>query len=272
MLDYNYLKEKLNTECIGRSFIQFESIQSTAKKARIIASHSPDGMVVCADNQWENKTKRDKVWFSPQGGLYLSIIIDLDGKKDYSSLLTLLGGTATYHTLKGLGVVSVLKWPNDILINDKKIGAIFVDSVTCDNIVKYILSINLNIGIDRELLNDNLDNPATSLAEIDNLNILAEDIVAMLLNQIDGLIADCLGRKKCEEIYEAWERYINQFDNQVRLRKYGNKKWMECKIIGFNNNGELGCIHLSGNSDIIDPKKYEVTMIKGNKLNEDRQY
>lgn len=262
MLDYIYLKEKLNTECIGRSFIQFESLQSTAKKARIIASHSPDGMVVSADDQWESKTKRDKVWFSPQGGLYLSIIVSIDGKRDYSSLLTLLGGTAAYLTLKELGVVSVLKWPNDIMINDKKIGAIFVDSIISDGSVKYILTINLNISIDKDLLDSNVDSPAIALIEVHNSHIIMEDVAAVFLNHTDGLIADCLRKKKCERIYEPWEQYINQFDNQVRLRKYGNKKWMECKIIGFNNSGELGCIHLSGNSDIIDPKKYEITMIK----------
>jgi BirA family biotin operon repressor/biotin-[acetyl-CoA-carboxylase] ligase len=229
-------------------------------------------MVVCADDQWENKTKRDKVWFSPQGGLYLSVIIDLDGKKDYSSLLTLLGGTAAYHILKELGVASVLKWPNDIMVNDKKIGAIFVDSIISDRSGKYIFTINLNINVDKELLENNIDGPAINLMEVLNSHIKMEDIAAMLLNQTDELIVDCIGRKKCEKIYEPWEQYINQFDNQVKLRKYGNKKWTTCKIIGFNNSGELGCIHFNGNSDIIDTKKYEVTMIEGNKLDEDRQY
>ncbi|MDP3388322.1 MAG: biotin--[acetyl-CoA-carboxylase] ligase [Eubacteriales bacterium] len=262
MLDYNYLKEKLNTEHIGRSFIQFESLQSAAKKARIISPHSPNGMVVYTDTQWENKTKRDKVWFSPQGGVYISIILDLKVKKDYCSLLTLLGGTALYHTLKELGVTPILKWPNDVLIDDKKIGAVFVDNITCDYTERYILSINLNIGINRELFNGNLDSPAISLAEIYNSDIVTEDIIAMLLNQTDGLIADCFTKKNCQMIYEPWEQYISQFDNQVRLRKYGNKKWMECTIIGFNNSGELGFIQSNGVTDIIDPKKYEAIMIK----------
>lgn len=261
MLDYNYLKEKLNTEQIGRSFIQFESLQSTAKKARVIASHSPNGMVVCADNQWENKTKRDKAWFSPQGGLYISIIIGFDSKKDYRCLLTLLGGTAICNTLREIGVIPVLKWPNDIMIDDKKIGAVFVDSVTNDDVVKYILSINLNISIDRELLYRNLDNPTISLKEIYDSDIEIEDMLATLLNHIDGLIDDCFEGKNCGKIFEPWEHYIRQFDN-VRLRKHGNKKWMDCTIIGFNNNGELGFIQESGNSDIIDPQKYEVTLIK----------
>lgn len=262
MLDYNYLKEKLNTKQIGRSFIQFESLQSTAKKARVIASHSPNGMVVCADNQWENKTKRDKAWFSPQGGLYISIILGFDVKKDYSCLLTLLGGTAICDTLREMGVTSILKWPNDIMINDKKIGAIFVDSVTNDDVVKYILSINLNISIDRELLFNNLDNPFISLEEIYNSEIVIEDMLASLLNHADSLIEECFEGKNCGKIFEPWEDYIRQFNNYVRLRKYGNKKWIEATIIGFNNSGELGFIQSIGSPDIIDPKKYEVTMIK----------
>lgn len=262
MLNYHFLKDKLNTEYVGRSFIQFESLQSTAKKASTIASHSPNGMVVCADKQWENKTKRNKEWFSPQGGLYLSIILDLDRKKNYFCLLTLLGGSAVFHTLKDMGVSPVLKWPNDIMIHDKKLGAIFVDGITCGNIEKYILSINLNIDIDREMLADSLDNHAISLMAIYNSDIVMEDMVAMLLNHVDNLIGECYGKKSCDRIYEPWEQYLSQFANHVQLRKHGNKKWMECKIIGFNNCGELGFIQPSGNTDIIDPQKYEVIMTK----------
>lgn len=262
MIDYNCLKEKLKTDIIGRYFIQFESLQSTTRKAKAIAPHSPDGMVVCAENQWEDKTKHGKEWFSPPGGLYISTIISLDNKRDYSSLLTLLGGTAAYQAMKELGLNSELKWPNDIMIEGKKIGAVFCDSINYDNHLKYIFTINLNVSIKRELLEKNIDCPAISLNEIYDMDITMEDMMAKLLNRIEHLIETCIIGKKCEDLYEPWEQYINQFNNHARIRKYGNKKWIDSTIIGFNNSGDLGFMQSNGMPDVVDTKKYEIMMIK----------
>ena len=100
--------------------LHFSSVSSTQEIAKMILR---ENVVVVADEQREGRGRKGRRWFSPYGGLWMTIIL-----KDFNSqLLTLAAGIAVAKTLESFGVRSKIKWPNDIIIEGKKVAGILAE-------------------------------------------------------------------------------------------------------------------------------------------------
>jgi len=134
------IEKGLKTEFVGRQIHHFYELDSTNLRARKIAADSPNGTVVIAEEQFEGKGRTGGAWASPPGGIYLSIILKPDIPPDQLHRLTLVTGVAAVEVLNELGLNAEIKWPNDILINEKKVCGI--------NYVIIGIGVNANTGID----------------------------------------------------------------------------------------------------------------------------
>lgn len=101
--------------------IHVDRASSTQDVARGMTPHKL-GTVVAADVQERGRGRRGHVWLSPRGGLYASIILRND------PLLSLRVGVAVVRALKHAGIVARLKWPNDVLVSEKKIAGILIEA------------------------------------------------------------------------------------------------------------------------------------------------
>lgn len=99
-------------------------VSSTQEIAReLLASGGGEGTVVVADEQGCGHGRRGRTWVSPPGGLYASLILTLD------SLLPLRVGIAVAEALRESGIKATVKWPNDVLVEERKIAGILIESV-----------------------------------------------------------------------------------------------------------------------------------------------
>jgi len=142
------IKRDLKTEFIGRQIHYFDELDSTSVKAREIAADSPDGTVVIAEKQVGGKGRMGKTWHSPPGGIYLSLILKPEIPPDHAHRLTLVSGVAVAEVLKELGVAAEIKWPNDILINGKKVCGTLTEIDAEMDVVNYVI---IGIGIDANI-------------------------------------------------------------------------------------------------------------------------
>lgn len=122
--------------------ISFETIDSTNEYAKKISSESEDFTVIWAKRQTEGKGRLNRRWESPEGGLWISVILK---PEFFSSLLSFIPALAVVKTLKEFGIVSKLKWPNDILVSEKKISGILLEK----NSDAAIIGIGLNVNIEK---------------------------------------------------------------------------------------------------------------------------
>ena len=110
-----------------------ESTQKIAKK--LIEDNAEEETVVVADMQKEGRGRLDRKWISPVGGLYFSIILKMDAR------LPLISSIAVTKTLKKIGLDAKIKWPNDILIKNRKVAGILIECIN-----DYaILGIGINV-------------------------------------------------------------------------------------------------------------------------------
>jgi len=149
----------LKTENIGKRVYYFEELDSTQNFAQQIAADKKEnGTIVIAEKQTSGRGRLDRKWTSPKGGIWFSLIIHPKFDVSSSTLIPILSAVALSKSIKKiLGVETEVKWPNDIILNGKKVAGILVDaSVQANNIDYLILGIGINFDIDTKKLEKRL--------------------------------------------------------------------------------------------------------------------
>jgi BirA family transcriptional regulator, biotin operon repressor / biotin---[acetyl-CoA-carboxylase] ligase len=139
---------------LGQPLLYFSAIGSTNDVAASIAEGGPsDGAVVIADAQTAGRGRRGRPWFSPPGsGLYVSIVLDIPGRSPdparATALLTLAAGAALSEAVEAAtGIRADIKWPNDLLIDGRKIGGILAEGVTnATQLTSVVLGYGINLA------------------------------------------------------------------------------------------------------------------------------
>jgi len=125
---------------------------STACVARAEAGE-PAGLAILALRQSAGRGSRGRSWQSPPGNLALSVLVRPGWPMAQAGFLPLLAGVAVVEALAGLGAAGVLKWPNDLLIADAKLGGILIDAVPqAGRLAWAVIGIGLNLAYAPEIL------------------------------------------------------------------------------------------------------------------------
>lgn len=211
---------------IGSKLCYFDEIGSTNEYAKSLINKAPEGTVVLADQQTGGKGRFDKKWYSPEGGIWMSVIL----RPKNTSLVAIAAGVAVCETLNMHGILSGIKWPNDILLNRKKIGGILTEIV--DDTVILGIGINLNIRKFPEELKD----IASSVLLETKKHLGKKMIFDFLCKQLD----DCylmLKNNKTSELLTIWRHYTILLGQEVTI-EMGDKK-VTGKVLDIGNDGGL---------------------------------
>ena len=113
---------------------------------------APHGTCLVAEEQTKGRGTKGRTWWSPRGGLYLSVILRLELAPSAMPPLTLAAGVGVCDACRALGADAVLKWPNDVLAGGRKLAGILVEAASRGDRVEYaILGVGLNHEPERAL-------------------------------------------------------------------------------------------------------------------------
>lgn len=157
----------LTTKVFGCDhYLHYQEIDSTNSRARTLAAAGyPEGTVVVAESQTTGRGRRGRTWHSPANqGIYVSIILRPVLPLKEISRVSLIAAVAVAETLEGeLKLRPSIKWPNDILVNDRKIAGILTEAVTDMDSVEYIVAgIGINVNNRPQDFPDELQATSTS--------------------------------------------------------------------------------------------------------------
>ena len=154
-------------QIIGNTIEVFDEIDSTNEQAKKIAKNAREGTIVVANNQTNGKGRRGREFESKRGGLYFSIILKPDVAIEKVPFITQLAACSIYKALNEMGVDISIKWPNDIILNDKKICGILCE-MSCE--IDYLSYVVAGIGINMKKVDfeEGLEKIATSLEKVMN--------------------------------------------------------------------------------------------------------
>ena len=135
----------INTKYLGRNIVHKEEIDSTNSLAKR-ENKMPHGTVFMADFQTNGRGRRGNTWISKKNeGLWFSILLKPDNSSDNLSCITLVMGLAVNKALTNfIDIKTGIKWPNDIVLNNKKVCGILSEIAYKNNEIDYIV---LGVGI-----------------------------------------------------------------------------------------------------------------------------
>lgn len=204
----------LKTRIVGKRILFIEEIDSTNEEARRLAKlGEKEGTVVIAASQTKGKGRAGNRWISPNGGLYISIILKPYVSSSRLPMVTLFSAVAAVRTIRGLtGLNASVKWPNDIIISGRKAGGILCEAAKNFIIVGIGINLNTNLGVFPSALKKQV----TSLKFELGANVGSDKITKILLEEFDKLYNDFLHHRS-ENIISEWSGYCRMLGSPVRI-------------------------------------------------------
>ncbi|NJE53657.1 biotin--[acetyl-CoA-carboxylase] ligase [Thermococcus sp. 21S9] len=140
--------------------IRLTEVSSTNDYAREIAEDVPEGTVVVAKRQTSGRGRKGRNWASPEGGLWMTAILKPRSSPEHVPKLVFIGALAVVDTLARYGIPAEIKWPNDVLVDGRKIAGILSE---CKLNSFALLGIGLNVN---NRVPEELRDSAVSMAEL----------------------------------------------------------------------------------------------------------
>lgn len=196
-----------------------------------------EGAVIIAETQTRGRGRRGRSWLSPPGGIYLSLILRPKIPPLDSSLIVFLSAVAVAESLKAQGLSPTIKWPNDVLLRNKKVCGILTEMKTKEDKIDYLVAgIGINVNTDLSLLAKEIREKSTSLKEILKKDIDRNGFIKTLLISLEKWYLEFINKGK-EKIFKEWQGYANIMGRQVRIDEPNRS--IEGRVINIKENGAL---------------------------------
>jgi BirA family biotin operon repressor/biotin-[acetyl-CoA-carboxylase] ligase len=205
----------LKTRCIGKRLLIFPVLASTMDIARQEAiKQAPEGTAVIAERQTAGRGRLKRTWFTTEGNIAVSIIIY--PPKEYLQSLIMLASLAVLNSIRTLtGIKCQLKWPNDVLVGDKKVCGILIETKTqIDRLVYAVLGIGINVNMKMAEYPE-LFSIATSLSEVTDKPISRARLLRQLFTELERLY---LGMLSGKSLFDDWSRNLSTIGKAVRVQ------------------------------------------------------
>jgi len=202
--------------CFKKEFqnkiFHFQELETTMDKAKFLAKNdAPHLSVVIAENQTIGRGRLNRKWFSSKGGLWFTLILKPGTPPPLSYIYNFAASLSLSTSLKRLFDVNVnVKWPNDILLDGKKLVGLLSEMETRGDMVEFI---NIGIGINVNNQPQKYEPKAISLKDVLNKTVSRRLILETFLDDFKNRIQII----DCQNIIELWKKQTSTIGSQVRI-------------------------------------------------------
>jgi BirA family transcriptional regulator, biotin operon repressor / biotin---[acetyl-CoA-carboxylase] ligase len=223
-LSFDSIRSTLATQSLGHSLYIHQELGSTNTEALSLAQGgAAHGTVVVAEGQSGGHGRHGRVWFSPPGvNIYCSIILRELGRNlplpQWLSWIPLVSAVAVAEAIQQVAAIRLsLKWPNDLLLHERKIGGILCESTFATaNAPIVVIGIGLNVNLPLESFPEELRAIATSLYEASQQPIDRNCLLAQLLLELEHCLIE-LGSHGTVHLRHAYVSRCATLGRQVRV-------------------------------------------------------
>ena len=207
---------KLDTEVIGRNFIYMEEVDSTNTFLLGSAKFNQNGTVVLAEEQLKGKGRLDRSWLSnADQNLTFSILLTEKIKPNRLNIINLGTSLIVAQSIENLYQLKVnLKWPNDVLVADKKIAGILLETTSMGSKIEKVV-IGIGINVNQPNFPGKYLTPPTSIRREFKEAVDRERLLSEILNNFDEILPICI--KEPDKILEDWKSRCNMFGEKIKV-------------------------------------------------------
>jgi len=236
------IQRGLFTNYIGKKIYYFPELKSTniiaKEKALHRAEEINEGTLIIAERQSAGKGRLGREWFSPEGGIWLSVILYPQLSPSYISRITLMTAVAAVKAIKiCTQIKSQIKWPNDILINEKKVCGILTEiSAELDIINWVVVGIGINANIDHRDFPEDIQENTISLKEASGKEISRVKLAQTFLQEFEKYY-DKLKRIEFSSILKEWKLCSHTLGRKIRVDM--GERIITGEAVNINEEGAL---------------------------------
>jgi BirA family biotin operon repressor/biotin-[acetyl-CoA-carboxylase] ligase len=165
ILTPDMVRQRLKGSLFGKKIYHFFKIDSTNRVALELAlAGEPEGAVILAEEQTAGRGRAGRTWHSEKAaGIYVTLLLRPKLAPVQAPLLTMMAGLSAHTAVQAVSGLSVdLKWPNDLLIDGKKVGGILTEMHAEPNLVRFVI-VGIGLNVNQEKFTGDLAPVATSL-------------------------------------------------------------------------------------------------------------
>lgn len=240
ILSKEEIESRMETRWAGKTVAYFDEIDSTNTKAKFLAEEGAvHGTLVAAEKQNAGKGRRGRAWTSPKGsGIWMTLILRPDILPQSASMVTLVAALAIAKTIKKRYALDAkIKWPNDIVVNGKKVCGILTEMSSDMETVNHIV-IGMGINANTKTFPEEIQDKATSIAlEKGNETINRSSLIADIMKEMEKLLDTFFETESLNFMKEEYESYLVNIDKKVRILE--PKAEYTGIALGIKENGDL---------------------------------
>jgi len=250
------------TKVIGQKIRYFAEVTSTNDIAKELATAGEkEGTVVVAETQTQGRGRLGRIWLSPKGGIWLSVILRPKiPAKDYYQL-TFMAAVAVAKTIRKMFKVDAeIKWPNDVLVKERKVCGILTETSTRGDAIDYaVIGIGVNANVDLASFPEDLRFSVTSLKAELKKEVDKERFLCALLEELENCY-EMLQQKRFELVLEEWKSLTTLFGADVEVACSEEK--IKGLAVDVNQNGALDVLLKNGtlkrvlSGDVVKQKRH----------------
>lgn len=221
LLNENELSCRLQTQWAGRELHCFSETGSTNIDAKQLAENgAPHGTLVTADTQTNGRGRRGHSWQSPAGTtIAMSLVLRPAFSPDKASMLTLVMGLAVAEAIEEVtGLATQIKWPNDTVVNHKKVTGILTEMSAEPDFIQYvIIGTGINVNSDPSTFPEEIRDMATSLKQECGHMISRADLVAAAMAHFEEDYERFCLTCDLSMLKESYEKRLANRDAEVKV-------------------------------------------------------
>lgn len=217
------LRPLLNTHDLGQVIHHFDATSSTNDRARELAEEGADhGEVVIAESQTGGRGRRGRVWVSAPGrNVYFTVVLRPELPPARAAELTLVAAVATCDALRQAGVQATIKWPNDVLVGERKITGILTELASEPDRIRWaVVGIGVNVNMSAAEFPPELRETATSILIERGTPAPRALFVAACLTALEGWL-DRLAEDGFAPVRLAWRERTSTLGREVVVQTGG---------------------------------------------------
>jgi len=235
------ITNNLKTKMLGKRVYYFETIDSTQVFALTIAANKiENGTIVVSKRQSKGRGRLKRKWESPSGGIWMSIIIHPKFDIKHIVLMPIATSLALCLAIeKILKIKPELKWPNDLMINGKKVAGILLDSSIQSNNIEYlVLGVGINFKIKQKKLETMLKKHSNNhgAKTLTKKNEKPIELVEEFLYQLENIL-HMINSDQNKKIVSMWTKRSSTIGKKIMYINNNTKK--SGKVIKMDQDGAL---------------------------------
>jgi BirA family biotin operon repressor/biotin-[acetyl-CoA-carboxylase] ligase len=232
------VRVKARSTTFGKELITLRCVDSTQDYGRKVANAgAPEGTVVVALEQKAGKGRMRRTWSSPRGGLWFTLLLRPSIPMSELYKLTLLFGVSVARALDSYGLKPYLKWPNDVLVDGKKICGILLEISGEPDRVDYVLvGIGLNVNFSSRDLPDDIHSSSTSIYDALNRRVDRADLLCRILEDSEHLYLSAI-KEGFQNVINAWRLMSCTIGRTVTVQSFGTS--ISGRAVDIDDDGSL---------------------------------